>query len=103
MRNLNKKLQKVFKNLFTINKSECLDLLGDNYKLQEVSNIWDHNADLFQVISTYVIMKHATTGEYNKKEIDAYRKGIKDFVKFFEQANAEVISYSLSKETESSE
>jgi cytochrome oxidase Cu insertion factor (SCO1/SenC/PrrC family) len=103
MRNLNKKLQKVFKNLFTINKSECLDLLGDEYKLQEVSNIWDHNSDLFEIIASYVIMKYATRGEYNKKEIDAYRRGIKDFVKFFEQSNIEVLNYSLSKGTESSE
>jgi hypothetical protein len=78
------------RNVLSLNKGRCLDLLGSEQELYKMAYVWQDNVVNLTLLATYLVTEYAVKKDYTKDEIMAYKKGIADIMKFLENCGKEV-------------
>ena len=82
--NLKENITKVIKNMQKIPQDNCESVLGSDYGLVEVSKVWENTSGYFHLIAAYIIYKKMSKKGISSDDLDNYKEGIADLLKFLE-------------------
>ena len=70
-------------------RSTSEEVLATQEKVDEFSEVWDNNQEGLMLISASLMHNFVTRNDFNKEDLEMYKRGLTDFALFFEQCSVD--------------